>query len=47
LLQSFIPIIAVLAVFVSLAYGLDLIIHPHFSQAGLLLTGGIMAILRV
>lgn len=44
LLQSSIPTIAALAVFVGLAYGLDLIIHPHFSQAGLLLMGGIMAI---
>lgn len=45
LVQSGIPTIAVLAVIVIVAYGIDGLFHPQFSQVGLVITGLIMALL--
>lgn len=44
LLQSSLPTFAALALFVVLAYGLDLFVHPTFSPAGLIITGIVMAL---
>jgi protease PrsW len=44
LLQSSLPTFAALAIFVILAYGLDMFIHPVFNQTGLLITGIVMAL---
>lgn len=45
LLNSSLMALAVLIVFVGLAYSIDLIVHPSFSSTGLLLTGIVMAVI--